>query len=182
MGRTETTRWISAFRFSFWSEVMRLVGWFVFRSHCTLGIPSCNPWIESPPALGRSIRGSFWRLVAVLPHPPKLCRLLPNAPPFPSTRPVPSLERTWVWCRRCDRSDFCVPILCRGLRRVRAPACGKDQQARVCLLLAGCLFLGCSWFGCFVAGSVPVRACHIPSAPAEHPSAFPVIQPVERVG
>ena len=43
------------------SGFMVLAGWFVFRSHCTLGIVSCKARIESPPVLGRSIRGSFWR-------------------------------------------------------------------------------------------------------------------------
>jgi len=41
-----------------------LVGWFAFRSHCTLGIVSYKARFESPPAHGRSIRGSFWWVVA----------------------------------------------------------------------------------------------------------------------
>jgi len=135
--------------------VMVLVGWFACRPHCTLGTVSYKARIGSPPVLGRSIHGSFWRAVAVLSHPPKLCRLLPNAPLFPSTRPVPASERISVWRRHYDRSEFRVPIWYREPRCVLAPACGRDQQARVCLLLAGCLFLGCSWvFGYHVVHSI----------------------------
>jgi hypothetical protein len=45
------------------SFVMVLAGCFAFRSHCTRGIPSYMARFGSPPTLGRSIRGSFWRVV-----------------------------------------------------------------------------------------------------------------------
>jgi hypothetical protein len=48
-----------------WTGVMVLVGRFAFRPHCTLGIVPYKARIGSPPVLGRSIRGSFWRAVAV---------------------------------------------------------------------------------------------------------------------